>query len=93
MTEKSRRKPISFVTQSFNQLCLNVEIKKSSQGAVLVLAPIMEISELSTEKISLISHSGRVVISGEYLAVSVMQDRVAEIYGRIMEVKFSYGKA
>ncbi len=92
MTEKNRRKSPPHATSPFNQRCLNVEMKKSSDGGVIVISPIMQILDFSHEQIILISHSGRIELVGQALELSVMQNRVVEVYGRITEVKFSYGK-
>ena len=52
----------------------------------------MSISEYTDSSIELISHSGRLLIIGESLGVSVLEGRVVEVYGRITEVRLGYGK-
>ena len=71
----------------------HIEMKKSSRGAVAVISGVMSISEYTAEIIELTAHSGRVWIVGESLSISVLEGRVIEIYGKITEVKFGYGKA
>lgn len=71
----------------------HIEMKKTSRGAVAVISGVMSISEYTAENIELTAHSGRVWILGESLGISVLEGRVIEVYGRITEVKFGYGKA
>ena len=68
-------------------------MKKSSRGAVAVISGVMSISEYTEGSVELLSHSGRLTLIGESLSLSVLEGRVLEIFGRITEVRLSYGKA
>lgn len=70
-----------------------IEMKKTLRGAVAVISGVMSISEYTEGIIELTAHSGRIWILGESLGISVLEGRVIEVYGRITEVKFGYGKA
>ncbi len=93
MTGNGKRLKFEAIMETLRTSPFHLEMKKSKRGAVLVVSGIMNISEYSESMIGLVSHSGRVYVSGEYLTISVLEDRVVEIYGKIEEVSFSYGKA
>lgn len=92
MTGKRKRIGLSAILSSVKASSFCVEIKKSTRGAVAVVHGVMSINEYSEERVELLSHFGRMSILGEMLTVSVLQDRVVEIYGRITEVRLGYGR-
>ena len=92
MTGKNKRQGISAILSSVSSSSFQVQMKKSSRGAVAVVSGVMSVSEYTENSIELLSHSGRMSLIGEYLGISVLEGRVVEIYGKIMEVRFSYGK-
>lgn len=93
MTGNKKSLRFSAILASISPSSFHVEMKKSSRGAVAVISGVMSVSEYTENSVELLSHSGRVRILGEALGISVLEGRVIEIYGRITEVKFGYGKA
>ena len=92
MTGKSKSRALSGILASISGSSFHIEMKKSSRGAIAVICGVMSIAEYTEESIELLSHSGRMTLCGESLGISVLEGRIVEIYGRIMEVKLSYGK-
>ena len=84
---------ISEILSSILPSPFHIEMKKSSRGAVAVISGVMSISEYTEGKIEVLSHSGRLMLIGESLSLSVLEGRVVEIFGRITEVRLGYGKA
>ena len=70
----------------------HIEILKSKRGATVQVSGVIGVGELSGECISLISHNGRLTVSGSGLTLGILGRGVAEVYGRIEGVAFSYGK-
>ena len=93
MTGSKKTLKFSTVLASISPSSFQIEMKKSSRGAVAVISGVMSVSEYTETCVELLSHSGRMSLLGESLGISVLEGRVIEIYGRIMEVKFTYGKA
>ncbi len=92
MTGKRKNIRLEAVLASVRSSPLKIDMQKSSRGAVTVISGIMSISEISENEIELVSHSGRVVLLGDSLGVTVLENRSVEIYGRITEVRLTYGK-
>ena len=93
MTGKQRERGIEAIASSLGHSSLGIELKKSAKGAVGVISGIVSIRSYDKTRVELLSHSGRVTVEGERLEISVLENRTLEIYGRITEVKLSYGKA
>ena len=93
MTGKRKTAVPSAILASVSRSAFHIEIKKSSCGAVAVISGVMSIGEYTDGCIELLSHSGRIRLGGESLAISVLEGRVIEVYGIITEVKLGYGKA
>ena len=72
---------------------LTLELKKNARGAVLVIGGVVSLSEFSSQKIEVLTHGGRILLSGERLAITTLEGRCVEIYGRITEVRMSYGRS
>lgn len=92
MTGNKKRLGLSSILSTITPSSFHIEMKKSSRGAVAIISSVMSISEYTESSIELISHSGRLLIIGESLGVSVLEGRVVEVYGRITEVRLGYGK-
>ena len=92
MTGNKKRLTPSAILPSIKSSAFHMEIKKSSRGAVAVVSGVMSVSEYTDSQVELLSHSGRMCVLGECLEVSVLEGRVIEIFGKITEVKFSYGR-
>lgn len=93
MTGKRKTAGLSSILASASRSAFHIEMKKSSRGAVAVISGVMSVGEYTEESIELLSHSGRIKLCGESLAISVLEGRVIEVYGIITEVKLGYGKA
>ena len=93
MTDSKKTAKLSTIIKSVSGSSFHIEIKKSSRGAGAVICGVMSIGEYNENTVELLSHSGRMIVSGEFLYVSLLQERVVEIFGKITEVKLSYGKA
>ena len=91
MTGKHRELSIDSILGVNKGLLL--EMKKNSRGAVAVVSSVVSVTEFSPEGIELLSHGGRVRISGERLSISALENHSLEIYGRIEEVRLSYGRS
>lgn len=92
MTGNKKRLGLSSILSTITPSSFHIEMKKSSRGAVAIISSVMSINEYTDSSIELISHSGRLLIIGESLGVSVLEGRVVEVYGRITEVRLGYGK-
>lgn len=93
MTGHKKILKLSTVMASISPSSFHLEIKKSSRGAIAVVSGVMSVNEYTDNSIELRSHSGRMNLSGESLGISVLEGRIVEIYGKITEVRLSYGKA
>ena len=93
MTGNKKRLGLSAILSSLRSSAFNLEIKKSSRGAVAVVSGVMSISEYSENRIEILSHSGRLNVFGESLTITLLHERVVEIFGKITEVKLGYGKS
>ena len=88
--KKRRMHPDLLTSQSKDSY--HIEIVKSKRGATLQVSGVIGVGELSGQCISLVSHGGRFTVSGRELALGILGKGVAEVYGRIEGVAFSYGK-
>ena len=93
MTGKSKGIKLSTILSTLSSSSFHVEMKKSSRGLIAVASGVMSVNEYTDTSVELLSHSGRVSFIGESLGISVLEGKVVEIYGKITEVRFGYGKA
>ena len=93
MTGNNKRLHLSAILATISPTSLHVEMKKTSKGAVAVVSGVVSIGEYTDSAVEVVSHSGRLFFFGESLGISVLEGRVLEIYGRITEVRFGYGKS
>ena len=61
-------------------------------GLSLLVGGIIGVSELDDGRTELLSHSGRVIVSGHGLKLTVFENKSIEINGRIEGINFAYGK-
>ena len=92
MTRVKSKSPIKSAINdiSISPLCL--EIKKGKRSACLVCSGVVSIVDYSDEALTVATHKGRVGIIGEGLVLSVLENRTVEVFGKIEEVRMSYGK-
>jgi hypothetical protein len=93
MTGKRKMLRLSTILSSISSSAFHIAIKKSSRGAVAVVSGVMSIGEYTESEVELLSHSGRMSLVGDSLGISVLEGRVVEVYGRITEVRLSYGRS
>ena len=90
MTSNRRRYSRAAILSSPNQV--DIQLRKSGRGAVLLLSSVIGISSLSEEEIVTLTHSGRIRLVGEGLTVYTMEDKSVEISGKITLMKLEYGR-
>ena len=49
----------------------------------MLISGVICVGEISDREIMVLSHSGRLIIRGERLAISTLERRSLEIYGRV----------
>lgn len=67
--------------------------EKALGGLSLLVGGIIGVSELDDGRTELLSHSGRIIVSGRGLKLTVFENKSVEINGRIEGINFVYGKA
>lgn len=66
--------------------------ERRERGMRISIGAIVSIADFSPEEILLVSHGGRIKVSGEGLMLSVFEGRCVEIIGYVKEIDFLYGK-
>ena len=84
---KSERSTINEVRRFY------LEAKKTERGMTIMLGGIIGVSDFSDEKIILLSHGGRICVTGSKLFINVYEQNNVEIAGKVEAVSFKYGKA
>lgn len=69
-----------------------LEVERHRSGMSLQFSGIIGINDFSDSCIELKSHSGKIKISGKRLNVTLFENSNLEIFGRVEEIGFSYGK-
>ncbi len=91
MTERSKKKisggGVSAALSSFH-----MEADRTGRGMSLILCGIIGISDFSDSFINLLSHSGRISVTGSGLLISVYENGSVEIVGGVEGISFKYGK-
>ena len=70
----------------------NIEVTRKGIGVSVVISGAVGISELDEERVGIVTHKARVIISGSKLSLSVFEGRTVEIVGRVLGVELKYGK-
>lgn len=70
----------------------HMEADRTARGMSLVLCGIIGISDFSDNLVVLLSHGGRISVSGRRLFIGVFEGGSVEIVGRVEEINFKYGK-
>ena len=71
---------------------LALECKRTALGMRLEISGIVKVREYSSERITLVTHGGTVSVEGERLSMSGYVNQSVELYGRVKNIEFSYGK-
>ena len=91
MTKKTRQstafKELASALSSFH-----LEANRHGSGMTLVLSGIIGVSDFADEKITLLSHGGRICVLGSKLFICLYENNSIEIEGCVREIVFSYGK-
>lgn len=92
MTEKEKKNAgvVRNYTKSLSSF--RMEGERCSRGIVLRFAGIIGINHFSEEEIEINNHSGRILVFGKRMNVTVFENRQVEILGRVETVEFKYGK-
>ena len=69
-----------------------LEANRTSRGICTMLSGVIGISDFSDERVVLLSHGGRIMISGKRLFINVFENNNVEIVGKVEEISFRYGK-
>ena len=92
MTEKNKeRKKYPGVPSGLS--AFHLEANRNAGGMSVILSGIIGISDFSDSSIELLSHGGRIFVTGKQLFISVYENNTLEIVGRIGEITFRYGKS
>lgn len=92
MTEHNKRGKHKRGTGMLIAPPLLAEIRKAKGTASITISGIVSITDLSREEISLATHAGRVVLSGNSLTLAIFEGGVVEVSGRIEGVSLGYAK-
>lgn len=91
MTEKRKAEPDD--TRRTGLLSkFHLEADRTARGMSMFISGVIGVSEFSGEKIELLSHTGRIFIEGARLSLSVYENGTVEIRGKVLAVRFGYGK-
>lgn len=93
MTDKARKMSIESLLSTVGSKSVSVEMRKNARGAVAVIFGVVSVSEFSDGGIEILTRGGRILISGERLGISALENHSLEIYGRITEVRMTYGRS
>ena len=71
---------------------LRLEAERTKRGYSVIACPIVGVEDFSDTEIRLKSHGGKVTVRGKRLALSVLESGAVEIFGKVEEISFGYGK-
>lgn len=93
MTEKNTREKENKISGAFGILSpFHIEINRIKNGISFTASGVIGINDFSDGRAILLTHGGRIIISGVGLTVAIYEHNTVEISGRIEEVNFTYGK-
>ena len=87
MKEKIKVKGFSAPISPFH-----IEADRCARGMRLQVSGVVGISSFSECEMLLLTHTGKITVSGQKLFVSVYENNNVEIDGKIEAVLFKYGK-
>jgi len=74
------------------ELGFYLSCEKVLGGVSVIVGGIMNVSDFSSQSVMLSGHSGRILITGRRLAMTVFENRSIEITGIVEDIRFIYGK-
>jgi hypothetical protein len=89
---KIKQNSITSIIQS-NITPLNIEIRRSAGGVKIVMVGAVGISEFTDNTIAIKCHGTKIQLSGEKIKMNVLENKTLEIYGKVKEISFGYGKS
>ncbi len=91
MTEKKPQRIKELAPPSIiNKFHLDAE--RSAFGMTITVSGVIGVKDFSRETVEILTHTGRISISGRRLSLSVYENGTIEIKGKTEDVRFSYGK-
>ena len=88
MTEKNVKIPVGVGALS----PFHIEMNRTKRGISMMASGVVGINDFGEDRAVLMTHGGRIIISGGRLSVVIYEHNTVEISGKIAEVKFTYGK-
>ncbi|MBE6533051.1 MAG: hypothetical protein E7676_06095 [Ruminococcaceae bacterium] len=70
----------------------HLDAERSAFGMTLTVCGVIGVRDFSRESIEILTHTGKVFISGRRLSLSIYENGAVEIKGRVEDVRFGYGK-
>lgn len=92
MTDKRKSKSPKDRVHASAFSSFHMEADRTGRGMSLILCGIIGISDFSDSYIHLLSHGGRITVTGRGLFISVYENGSVEIVGRVEGISFKYGK-
>jgi hypothetical protein len=69
-----------------------LEANRARCGMGVFIGGIVGISDFSSESIFLKSHGCKVTVEGKRLSIKIYENNCVEIFGKVENIKFTYGK-
>ena len=92
MTDKAKKKRETKELPRGALSGLHIEADRTGRGMSLVLCGIIGVGDFSENQILLLSHGGRITVTGRRLRIKVLESNSVEIVGPVEGVAFKYGK-
>ena len=89
MTDKSKKIPPMPTALSGFQ----IEASRTYGGIKVTVGGVVGIKDFSDEQITLGAHSGKIIINGKMLRLTVYEGGTVDIVGRVEGIGLEYGKA
>ena len=91
MTEKSANVIKELAAPAIiNRFHLNAE--RSPFGMTVTVTGVIGVRDFSRESVEILTHTGKISVSGRRLTLSVYENGAVEIKGRVEDLRFGYGK-
>ena len=62
-------------------------------GVSMIVGGIISVADFTEERAEMLSHTGRITVTGRGLSMTVFENKSIELCGRIEGIGFAYGKA
>ncbi len=71
----------------------HIEATRTPVGIKVTVGGVVGIKDFSEEQVTLGAHSGKIIINGKMLRLTVYEGGVVDIVGRVEGIGLEYGKA